>query len=416
MSNEPFEYVDLEGLNAPLHVHSPDIVRPLLDPILAAWPKTYRDSNLTGVVPFASLGPAKKGRWFLRAPLAANPDALHNPVNAICDLVVEMSWERLRSRPELLCLHAAALTFGERLVIFPNARRAGKSMLTAALSHLDHHVFSDDFVPLSVDPETRVIRGMANGIAPRLRLPLPDNISASFEQWITGRIGPSNRQYGYLTGIELPSSGTTLPIGAMVLLERDPDLSGPATLEPVTREEAMSALVTQNFGRQVHAGAILTVTDALTRSVPVLRLRYNGVEEAAALLDGSADMQNLPAAKMPETDHLGAMPPAPLDDVEPLGEVLVDLDQMYSKLPDYTEIETETALYLADGIGVAIHRLNPVSTLIWKLLDEELTGTEMVAVMQDLYPDIAIDRLQTDVASALKFLRQRRLITPNTAG
>jgi hypothetical protein len=93
----------------------------------------------------------------------------------------------------------------------------------------------------------------------------------------------------------------------------------------------------------------------------------------------------------------------------------VDLAQKFIKLPDYTACETETSLYLADGQGVAIHHLNPVSTLIWKLLDEGLTGAEMAEVMQELYADIAIERLRTDVAGALKFLCQERLIAPDTA-
>jgi len=413
MSDETFAYIRFDGLNAPLRVGSPEVVRPLLDPILAAWPPPDGDSDPAAGAPFATLRPTENERWSLEAPLAEKSVALHNPVNAICDLVVEMSWERLRSQPELLCLHAAALTFDDRLVIFPNARRAGKSLLTATLARLGHRVFSDDFVPLGVDAKTQQISGIANGIAPRLRLPLPDNISSSLTSWISDRIGPANKQYGYLTGIELPRSGTAAPVGAVVVLERDPELAGAAVLEPVIQDEALAALVKQNFGRQVHAGAILAVTAALTRSVPVLRLRYNGVEEAAALLDQNEALRNLPAARVPKADHPGTGRPAPLAGLPVPETASIGLDLVYHKQPDYTEVATETGLYLADGHGISIHRLNPVSSVIWRLLDEKMTGADMVGVMQELYRDIEIARLRGDTLGALQFLAKHRLIEAN---
>jgi len=413
MSDETFAYIRFDGLNAPLRVGSPEVVRPLLDPILAAWPPPDGDSDPAAGAPFATLRPTENERWSLEAPLAEKSVALHNPVNAICDLVVEMSWERLRSQPELLCLHAAALTFDDRLVIFPNARRAGKSLLTATLARLGHRVFSDDFVPLGVDAKTQQISGIANGIAPRLRLPLPDNISSSLTSWISDRIGPANKQYGYLTGIELPRSGTAAPVGAVVVLERDPELAGAAVLEPVIQDEALAALVKQNFGRQVHAGAILAVTAALTRSVPVLRLRYNGVEEAAALLDQNEALRNLPAARVPKADHPGTGRPAPSAGLPVPETASIGLDQVYHKQPDYTEVATETGLYLADGHGISIHRLNPVSSVIWRLLDEKMTGADMVGVMKELYRDIEIARLRGDTLGALQFLAKHRLIEAN---
>jgi hypothetical protein len=402
-----------DGLNAPLRVVEPDVVRPLLDLVMGGWPFSAVPCDNPKAKPaFATICPRDAKKWRLEAPLAVQPVAEHDPVNAICDLVVEMSWERLRSRPDLLCLHAAALTFDDRLVIFPNARRAGKSLLSATLAERGHDVFSDDFVPLQVTPQTGAISGIANGIAPRLRVPLPDNLSTGMHSWIMDRIAVRNKQYGYLTGIDLPQSGTVAPVGAIVVLEGNPSLTEPASLTPVTQEEAMASLVTQNFGRQVHAGAILRVADALTRTVPVLRLRYNRVEDAAALLHETPLLRDLPAAQMAEADMSGTLPLAPLDLPDVVVERPVDLDCHFAKLPDFTALETGTALYLADGDGFAIHRLNPVSAIIWKLLDEGLTGAEMVEVMQELYADITADRLRADVASALEFLWQKRLIVP----
>ncbi len=410
MRDEEFQDIWLDGLKAPLRVGNPDVVLSLLEPILKAWPASGSAPEGATTAPFATLRPAGKKHWRLEAPSANNPVAHHNPVNAVCDLIVELSWERLRSRPELLCLHAAALRFGDRTVIFPNARRAGKSLLTATLAQMGHEVFSDDFVPLNIDAETGVITSLANGIAPRLRLPLPDHISTGLHDWINDHIGPTNKQYGYLNGIDLPLSGTSAPVGAVVVLERDSELKEAASLVPIPQDEAMAALVTQNFGRQVHAGAILRVIDTITRRLPVLKLRYNAVEEAAALLHASAALQNLPAAQMTGGDHKAPLPPAPLEERRTLGRVSIDLTGVYRKLPDYTEVETETCLYLADGLGISIHRLNPVSTIIWKLLDEPLSGEAIIDVMQEIYPDVAAAQLRDDTANALRFFVTHRLI------
>lgn len=412
MADSPVQSLGFAGLDTPLHVANPAVVRPLLDPVMAAWPFTVTENDPPASAAFATISPTEAGKWRLEAPLAAKPVTEYDPVNAICDLVVEMSWERLRSRPDLLCLHAAALTFNDRLVIFPNARRAGKSLLSATLAQRGHAVFSDDFVPLQVTPQTGAISGIANGIAPRLRLPLPDNLSATLHSWIMDRIAVRNKQYGYLTGIDLPQSGTTAPVGAIVVLEGDPTMTEPASLTPVTQEAAMASLVTQNFGRQVHAGAILRVAEALTRTVPVLRLRYNSVEDAAALLHETPLLRDLPAAQMAEADMSATLPLAPLDLPDVVVDRPVDLDCHFAKLPDFTALETGTALYLADGDGFAIHRLNPVSAIIWTLLDEGLTGAEMVEVMQELYGDVPAERLRADVAGALEFLWQERLIAP----
>lgn len=412
MTDTIIQHIRFEGLQAPLRIAAPDIVRPLLDPVLRAWPCEAVATGHDDPTPFASLRPQSARRWCLEAPLAVNPTASHNPISAICDLIVEMSWERLRSRPELLCLHAAAVRFGDRLVVFPNTRRAGKSLLSAALARLGHPVFTDDFVPFAVDQETQVISGIANGIAPRLRLPLPATMSDALRDWITDRMAVRNAQYGYLTEVALPQSGTIAPVGAIVVLDRDADLTEPAALVPVTRAEAMASLVRQNFGRQVHAGAILRMMDALTRGVPMLRLRYNGVEEAAALLHDSALLRDLPRARMTGTATSGPLPLAPLDLPDVVRDVPVDLGQVFAKRPDFAEVETETSLYLADADGVAIHRLNPVSAIIWTLLDGQVNGAAIVAVMHDLYADVAVTQLQADVAAALAFLWDARLVVP----
>ncbi|MEO0905485.1 MAG: PqqD family protein, partial [Pseudomonadota bacterium] len=88
----------------------------------------------------------------------------------------------------------------------------------------------------------------------------------------------------------------------------------------------------------------------------------------------------------------------------------VDLDATFAQVPGFTQVQTEASLYLADARGVTIHRLNPVSNVIWALLDAPLTGVEMVDVLQELYPDVGPAQLRKDALSALQFMVQRHLV------
>lgn len=409
MVDVPVHLLAFDGLDAPLQVSDPQIVRPLLDPVMAAWPfKEISAAQPQSRPPFATIGPIDDQSWRLLAPLAASPVAHHDPVDAICDLVVEMSWERLRSRPDLLCLHAAAIEFGDHLVIFPNARRAGKSLLTATLAKLGHAVFSDDFVPVAVEAGT--IYGLANGIAPRLRLPLPPNLPIELSNWIAAGIDPANKRYGYLTGIDLPLSGTKAPIGAVVLLDREKGRTASALLEPVSDDDAIAALVIQNFGRQVHAGAILSVIAAIATSVPVYRLVYDDVADAAALLHDSPHLARLSAATLSSDDHPSTDRPAPLPDALDDQTAAFDPDLRYGRVPGFVEVQTQAALYLADAQGRSIHRFNAVSGVIWMLLQDPMRPDDLADAMQEVFADVPRARLQEDVVQAMTFLWQQDLI------
>jgi hypothetical protein len=90
----------------------------------------------------------------------------------LCDLGIDLAETFIRYRSAMQCLHCSAVALcsegEERLVVFPNINRAGKSLLAA--SFLQHRVrlFADDLLAVTEEGE-----GMAFGLPPRLRLPLP---------------------------------------------------------------------------------------------------------------------------------------------------------------------------------------------------------------------------------------------------
>lgn len=401
------QYVQLDGLKHPVALENADEIGAMLPAILSAWPHRILTTP-PSEPPFITVSPAGPDRWNVLH--ADQPDAprIWDGVNTVCDIVAEMAWERLRSDPDLLCLHAAAIDFNGRLVVMPNARRAGKSTLAIALARLGRPLYSDDFLPVRVDAEARTCAGIANGIQPRLRLPLPEGFSDAFHAEVAQDPGPSNRQYKYLSNAPVAPWGETLPLGAMVMLERSDDPQ-PPHLSVMAREDALASLITQNFARTRHAGAILRSVDLLSRNLPIYRLTYHSAEEAAEYLSAHPDMTALPAAQLTEFAQDDRQ--APLDQLgRPAPEFAKDL--CYTQAQGVTESVVGDEAFLADGSGIGIFRLNPVSAAIWNLLEEPTDLGEVVAILSEAFPDVPVEQISTDSENLMRGLTRARLITP----
>jgi len=175
-----------------------------------------------------------------------NPIVRADRVDAACGFIAELVRAYVNEIPRRLCLHAAAADIGGRLVIFPSTHRAGKSVLSAALGSAGCRLFGDDILLIDARGGT----GVAGGICPRLRLPLPANLQAETRSFIAANSGPAGKRYCYLTLGEaaLARKEERLPIGTFVMLERTED--GPMRLQPIDRAEALKTMVWQNFARQ----------------------------------------------------------------------------------------------------------------------------------------------------------------------
>ncbi len=166
MANGPVE-VHFHETDGAIRFSRPEMVQEFRR-VVHDWPCA---EGAGSVLPFADV--SKDGaKWDVRI-LGPDPrQKTYDVVNGICDLIVELNWSRLRQKTELLCLHAAGVEMGEALLVLPSGRRAGKSTLTAELARRGHRVFSDDILALQLDANGVAI-GLATGISPRLRLPLP---------------------------------------------------------------------------------------------------------------------------------------------------------------------------------------------------------------------------------------------------
>ncbi|WP_135607017.1 hypothetical protein [Solemya velesiana gill symbiont] len=203
-----------------------------------------------------------------------------DPVDAVCDFIVDLIHAYLSDKPELLCLHCAAVEFPEGLVLFPNTYRSGKSTLSAKLASRGLRLFSDDVLPLSIADR----QGMALGILPRLRIPLPETADTHFKEYIDTHAGPANKRYHYsnLADTALAPLTEKAPIKGIVVLERT-DEEPPSIIE-ANRGDMLKNVILRNFARQNTALNILDTLYALVEESACYVLKYNTLEEAANLL------------------------------------------------------------------------------------------------------------------------------------
>jgi hypothetical protein len=227
-----------------------------------------------------------KGGYRRTSPWLSKPKVVRDPVAAICDFIVDLTKAFIAEDSGLLCLHCAALEIGGGLVVIPSTYRAGKSTLAVHLAAAGATLFTDDVLPLGAPGE----RGLALGIRPRLRLPLPADSGSLFNDFVAARPGPVSKRYRYvaLGSGELAPFGSSTAIKGVVLLERQE--GAPLDFQAVRDSDVMKAAILRNFARDVPAIDIFDRLSSVVHGSRCFKLTYgSGAEAAAALIGEFAD-------------------------------------------------------------------------------------------------------------------------------
>lgn len=328
-------------------------------------------------------------------------------VAAACSVMADLAGAHIDANPDQLCLHGGGVAFGGRLVVFPSRTRAGKSTLVSRLAQTGRTIFGDDVLPLSRNDRD----ALALGAAPRLRLPLPPTASASFRAYVDARGTAGDGRYLYLglPGGQLARHGESLPLGAVVLLDRRPGAR--ARLSHAPRHAVLRTLVAQNFSREAPAGELLARLHGLMDTLPCLALTYEDLEEATALLearfarwpldlDDLGELETPLTLDLPEEQEDGGAPqppPAALPFRRNEGVALRSV---------------EGNIFLSNADETAIHHLNPVGAAIWNLLAEPASRDEAVEILTIIFPDTDRGEIDRDVARLFASLRHEGLIEP----
>lgn len=388
--------ISLPEVGRCLRIENATDVVTALTQAMPGWPVTVDAAHST--TPDLYMYRDAEGLWqgSLNEP---NEFTVPSAASAACSLVGELVSQRLQAHTELLGLHCASVEIDGQLVVFPESSKAGKSTLSVAFAAAGYRVFGDDALGLSAQGE-----GVAMGVAPRLRLPLPESFSAEFVAYSERHAGPQDERYRFVipTAGRLASYQDRCPIGTIVLLERDPSNLQPqvVTLAP---GEGLLQLLQQNFASSdVSDARLLKRLLPLVQQVNCVLLRYSeplvGARYLAQALQQGAVEQASPASLL----HT---PPAHAD-----VPALSLLNSIWTPALQVSVYTVGDELFLIHTSTGAIHRLNVSGKLAWQLLHHEpLSGDAISAVLAEYFA-MPVERVQTDIAMLLAALVQAGLV------
>ena len=273
------DHFQFTGLLDPVAFINSESLYPYIHTILRDWdidkvdPVDDRPPIIT--IQKTEAGIERRSRWL------SKPAIFRNPVDAVCDLVVDLIHAYVANHKGLLCLHCAAVEFNQGLVVFPNTYRAGKSILSLKLVSSGERLFTDDVLPISNQGNV----GLALGILPRLRLPLPDEITPDFVKFVTERAGPQNRRYLYVKlGLnEQAVLGTGAPIKGITILQREKNAE--ARLLEIEKSIVVKDMILRNFARQNPGLEIVDRLYSIVDNAECYSLRYDNLGQAVELLE-----------------------------------------------------------------------------------------------------------------------------------
>lgn len=314
---------------------------------------------------------------------------------ALCGIIADIQTAYAEAHPGTLTLHCGAVLFGDCLVALAGPHRAGKSTLIARLTaEPDLSVYCDDVLPL--DPEGR---GIALGVAPRLRLPLPATASEAFRRHVATHLGPADDRYGYVCAPTVARHGKRAPLGALVVLERRE--SGPARLHRLDPDCAMQQLLARNMGDLGTADHAFGLVRDTARRARCLTLVYSDLEEAVALL------------RQAFTGDRAARIAPPLATASPMPEaaaIPVDPDRLWHRAGDVAVRRVGESAFLWRPGDTVLWRMNSVAQMVWTALDPPGSARDIADAIADLFPGTSPAQILDDVGGLLGVLAERDLV------
>ena len=279
--------LNFEGLSRPVALVGCDHLLDRFAPLLNGWPVTVRPSSPGAAAasspPTITVRRSEDG-YTIASEWTDGIEAYRDDTDIVCALFADLIMAHAAEDKALVHLHAGAVQWGGRLLVFPSGSKGGKSTLSAQLARIGGRVFSDDVLPV----RSRDGRAVALGMAPRLRLPLAKGASEAFRAFVAARNALANDKYAYLaldgrddTGILAPR-GEQAAIGSFILLQRD--ASNSPALEVGSRSALLRLLVRQHFETSLSSVEVLNFLHGLVSTVPCLNLRYREAEDAVAML------------------------------------------------------------------------------------------------------------------------------------
>jgi hypothetical protein len=390
-------HLSFRGLSRGVLLPDDPDLRHGLEDILAGWPVEFRPlarpEDARGEV-LSALHPSPDGTTYALASLYTDAPLYGlGLAGGLCGLLADVLTAHAEANPGTLTLHCGAVRFGDGLAVLCGPRRAGKSTLVARLAaEPDLAVFCDDVLPVDVEGH-----GLALGVAPRLRLPLPTGASARFRDHVEAHLGPADDRYGFLCAPTVARHGARAPIAALIVLHRQD--SGPARLHHLDPGEAMQHLLARNFGDLQTPAHAFALAEGIAARARCLTLIYADLEDAVALLRRALLGDGV--------DMAPPLPPAPATcaTVAP-----TDPDTVWTCADDAVIRRVGGSAFLWRPADTTLWQMNPVAEMVWTALKIPGSARDVADTLADLFPEEKPDRLLADTAALLARLADHDLV------
>jgi hypothetical protein len=358
-------------------------------------------------------------------PKTGNPGALLNVLHDNGTFVLEAPWQKKQlhygdaaelahglstnvvrgwflEHSGMLWLEAAAVAFGDQIVVFVGGPKSGKSLLAACMAVSGHKVFADSILPVLIEEP----QGMSLGMAPRLQLPLPEELRDPLRGLIEGKLDSGCEKFGYLAPDEgsLAAFGQTARIRAFVMLDRS--ASSAATVSPASAGKLLKRLLLNSFGEGMSADDLLANVQRVVGDVPCFRMAWSDPQEAVNALRARFAIWRTPAAG---DDDQTKIPTAKKTRRRPTGPRL-PAGRQFRHRDGLTEHLVDADLFLVNPGGQTIYHLNGLGAGLWRLLDGTHGLDDVVTVLKEAYPDVGSETVESDVRTLVDDLADRGLL------
>jgi len=399
-----------EGLpEATLLVGSSSVL-PLLTRHFQRWPFAVR--SVEAGPPYFHV--EKTGHGFQISSSEGRVESYDTSAEMLCDLGIDLAESVIRHSPGMQCLHCSAVALssggGEKLVVFPNVNRAGKSLLAACFLPHRARLFADDLLAVTEESE-----GISFGLPPRLRLPLPPTAQRLADE-MEALPGHGDSRYAFLYAGEcIASFGEKRPIGAIVLPRRLSENRGrPPELRRLSPDSALQCMTYQFQMREGQAGAVLALARRLCERVPLWVLDYDSPEEAALLVAREKSLFSLPS-EAEEAARLSVDFLTEEDRLSALRRVRgrsfpSDRNLHWLRAPDTRVYENGAFAYLIPKGESSIFGVDSFGLAVFALLAEPLSIAEAVGLLAEVFPQTGKVRLESDLSRFFRMLSEQGLI------
>jgi hypothetical protein len=274
-----FDTFAINGMKAPLAFSGCEALFPIMTTVLRDWSLEKRNWE-NQAQPIITLQ-KREDCYERRSQWLPEPARFQDPVDTVCDFIVDLIHAYNAEQKKDLCLHGAAVELKTGLMVFPSTYRTGKSLLSIKLASRGARIFSDDVLPIQAGANA----GTALGILPRLRRPLPETAGDGLKRFIENRLGPQNKRYRYicLDSRLLAPRGTEAPVEAITILRRE--TGDKPSLKTATVSDVLRELILRNFARQHPGIDILDRLHAVVEQAACYTLAYDTLDQATALLE-----------------------------------------------------------------------------------------------------------------------------------